>query len=541
MNYSVRYGGRKGKLLRFAVSSDLVVVRSEQGLSARSGTRRRRGLRALDDFYSVIKFPDSQIEVLRSRVMRGSKARVSELRSALNLERGIRFVGKVLRDLRTDSPVIYTENLFLQFTGTVGRSQRDTLLRAHGLEIKRELPYATNGYFVQAAEGAGLKVFEIAESLLQDPKVALCHPELIRESRKRTIFPQQWHLKKTTVNGTPIDAHVQVEAAWEKSRGKGVVIAVIDDGIDIDHEEFRSPGKIVSPRDMVKQDPDPRPKFFDENHGTPCAGVACADGAKGASGVAPEATLMPIRLPPNQLGSHLEAEAFHWAADHGADIISCSWGPTDGEWSNDDDPLHQRDVPLPDDTRLAIEYAVSHGRAGKGCVITWAAGNGNESVDLDGYASNDQVIAVAACNDHGKRSRYSDKGKAVWCAFPSSDFEGNNGNSQPHQDIWTTDRSGFGAGLNPERSRPDNTGNYTDVFGGTSSACPGVAGVAALMLAVNGDLDHTRVKMLIKQCCDPIDTAAGAYDQDGHSELYGFGRINASKAVELAAAEPTGA
>jgi hypothetical protein len=62
MNFSVRYGGRKGKRQRFVVSSDLVAVRSAEGLSARSGTRKRRGLRALDNFYSDVAFPDVQIE-----------------------------------------------------------------------------------------------------------------------------------------------------------------------------------------------------------------------------------------------------------------------------------------------------------------------------------------------------------------------------------------------------------------------------------------------------------------------------------------------
>lgn len=50
-------------------------------------------------------------------------------------------------------------------------------------------------------------------------------------------------------------------------------------------------------------------------------------------------------------------------------------------------PLHNRRAPLPDSTRLAIDYAVTQGRAGKGCVVLFAAGNGNESGDLDGYAS----------------------------------------------------------------------------------------------------------------------------------------------------------
>ena len=55
-------------------------------------------------------------------------------------------------------------------------------------------------------------------------------------------------------------------------------------------------------------------------------------------------------------------------------------------------------------------------------MVFFAAGNGNESVDNDGYASYDRVLAVAACNDRGERSVYSDFGEAVWCAFPSSDL-----------------------------------------------------------------------------------------------------------------------
>ena len=75
----------------------------------------------------------------------------------------------------------------------------------------------------------------------------------------------------------------------------------------------------------------PAQETIDDNHGTPCACVAAASGIK-ASGVAPEAMLMPIRLR-SGLGSMSEATAFKWAVDHGADIISCSWGPDDGDWA----------------------------------------------------------------------------------------------------------------------------------------------------------------------------------------------------------------
>ncbi|WP_176393359.1 S8 family serine peptidase, partial [Escherichia coli] len=84
---------------------------------------------------------------------------------------------------------------------------------------------------------------------------------------------------------------------------------------------------IVHPCNLsgVNTDDDPTPGKYD-THGTPCAGVACADGRYGASGVAPEANLMPIRQA-GGLGSLDEALAFVWATDNGADVISCSWGP----------------------------------------------------------------------------------------------------------------------------------------------------------------------------------------------------------------------
>ncbi len=330
---------------------------------------------------------------------------------------------------------------------------------------------------------------------------------------------------------------------------------MIDTGIDIDHEEFASPGKIVAPRDTASGaiDPsDPRPQRGDENHGTACAGVACANGLKGASGVAPEANLMPIRLV-DGLGSQAEADAFAWAADNGADVISCSWGPVDGDWWDETDPGHRANIQLPDNTRLAIDYALTKGRSGKGCVICWAAGNGNESVDNDGYASHPGVVAVAACNDTGVRSAYSDTGDAIWCAFPSSDFAldpvvvlpnpppiggvwSKDHPAPKTKGIWTTDRSsaeGYNQGGNATAG--DNAGNYTNSFGGTSSAAPGVAGVAALVLAVNKNLTQNEVRDILKHASDRIDVAHANYDAaTGHSPLYGFGRVNATTAVSLA-------
>src|SRR5262249_5864225 len=251
------------------------------------------------------------------------------------------------------------------------------------LTIKNELEYARNAFFVQAAKNIGLEVFKLAEQILVEPEVVLCHPEIVRQVRARGAFPQQWHLKRTLVNGKAINAHANVEAAWSASQGEGVTIALIDNGVDMEHEEFQSDGKIVAPQNVSVplNNPNrgnPRPGQGD-NHGTACAGVACAEGRVGASGVAPKAKLMPIRLV-SPLGSQAEADAFVYAAKNGADVISCSWGPEDGDWQDPSDPAHKQVAPLPDSTRLAIDWAVENGRNGKGCVIVWAAGNGNESV-----------------------------------------------------------------------------------------------------------------------------------------------------------------
>jgi subtilisin family serine protease len=399
-----------------------------------------------------------------------------------------------------------------------------------GLTVKRTVDSAPNAYFAGAPAGTGRAVFEMAEQLLDRDDVDFCHPELVRQVSRRAMYPQQWHLGPATIGGQDIVAHANVVAAWADSRGEGTVVCVIDDGVDIDHEEFGSVGKVVASRSVSRpRSDDPRPGEGD-NHGTSCAGVACADGVGKASGAAPAARLMPLRLV-SGLGSQDEADAFVWAADHGADVISCSWGPADGRWWDPTDPVHRQVVTLPDNTRLAIEYAIEHGRDGKGCVITWAAGNGAESVDNDGYAAYEKVIAVAACNDQGRQARYSDHGKAVWVTFPS-----NNGSPSLTPGIWTTDRHGREGYNSGDASLGDAAGDYTNSFGGTSSAAPGVAGVVALILSANPDLRWYEVKQVLRETADRIDVAGGEYDEDGHSDRYGFGRVNAAEAVRRAVA-----
>ncbi len=529
----VCYGGENGQQYELVISNEHVVVRTEN----RSALIAERPFEVapvssasrsiLNQFELATRFRQAGVEILRVKVPTQDTTLRDRAREILSQESEVQFAGRVLVDPQSRQPVIYTENLFVKFDDDEELMVYQEVLGRYGLTIKRQLEYARNAFFVSAPANTGIAVFDIAERLLNEQSVELCHPELVREVRKRQVFPQQWHLKQTTINGKVINAHANVEAAWKLSNGTGTIIAIIDDGMDLDHEEFRSSGKIVAPRDVTRKTNDPRPGN-DNNHGTACAGVACANGNFGASGVAPGAKLMPIRLA-SALGSQDEADAFIWAAQNGADVISCSWGPADGTWFEPNDPVHNQKVPLPDSTRLAIDFAINQGRNGKGCVILFAAGNGNESVDNDGYASYQKVIAVAACNDFGTRSAYSDFGQAVWCTFPS-----NNGNSSQTPGIWTTDRSGLVGYNSSNLSLGDFGGNYTNEFGGTSSSCPGAAGVVALIIASNPNLRWDEVRDIIKRSSDRIDQAGGRYDANGRSPFYGYGRINALKAVELA-------
>jgi subtilisin family serine protease len=531
--YIVQYGGKTGRKYALGESDALVAVRTHSKASATGAPQdtaplRRESREVLGGFALIDRFPAAGVEIYRPIDERRRRRLRNEARTVLKKDKAVRFAGRVLVDPRSGVPVLYSENCFVKFEDDAKPRQMKQLLAKYKLTARRALGYARNAWFVSAREGIGLDLFGLIARVLKDDAVELAHPELLRRLAYKGAFPNQWHLKRTRIGTIDVNAHANVEAAWALAEGAGVTIAVIDDGVDLDHEEFRSGGKLIAPRDVTLGTNNPRPGPGDR-HGTACAGVACADGRIGASGVAPKARLIPIRFA-SALGSQSEADAFVWAAQNGADVISCSWGPPDGDWSDPNDPVHDQVVPLPDSTRLAIDFAVNQGRNGKGCVICFAAGNGNEPVDNDGYASYGKVMAIAACNDSGKKSAYSDVGRALWCAFPSNEVV------QPRltTGIWTTDNMGP-SGYNPgQASRGDAAGNYTNSFGGTSSACPGAAGVAALILSRNPVLRWEQVRELMKQCCDRIDTAGGSYDSSGHSTKYGYGRLNALKAVELA-------
>jgi hypothetical protein len=285
------YFGRKDEPgFDLELSDDLIAVRTRSGrsITRSAGPVPSPVSEQLDDAKLVTAYPEAGVEVFRVPVGGGTPS-LEARKNALRAEPDVRFAGGVLTDPSSGEPVLYTENLFVKFADSADEDACREVLRENGLKVKQEVSYATNAFFVEAAEGTGRQVFDVAQALLQRDDVEYCHPELIRPRARKAVFAQQWHLKKTTINGLAVDAHGNVEAAHQVTRGEGVTIAIIDDGVDMDHPEFAGAGKIVAPRDATLQTDNPRPKDLfgtgpddGDNHGTACAGVATANGARGA-------------------------------------------------------------------------------------------------------------------------------------------------------------------------------------------------------------------------------------------------------------------
>jgi subtilisin-like proprotein convertase family protein len=228
---------------------------------------------------------------------------------------------------------------------------------------------------------------------------------------------------------------------------------------------------------------------------------------------------MPVRTSGWLSDTSIE-DLFQYAIDNNADVISCSWKASGAYF-----PLSTR-------MNGIIHKAATQGRQnGKGCVILFAAGN--ESAPLNdrlnnvnyhqGFALHPDVIAVAASNSLDEQSNYSNYGPELTICAPSS--------GSPGKGIVTTDRRG-GHGY--------SSGDYTFSFGGTSSSTPLCAGLAGLILSVDPDLTSAEVRNIIMNTADKIDPSGGQYNTNGHSPIYGHGRINAEAAVVMASGSDPG-
>jgi kexin len=385
-----------------------------------------------------------------------------------------------------------------------------------GLELVKRFPFASaHSYLFDAGDALGS--LEMANEIYLSGEVLYAYPNWLRAMSKRalpddTLFSGQWHLMNTGQGGGAVGEDLNIVTVWDTYRGSAnEVIAIVDDGLEIGHEDLQGNVLAGFSWDWVGGDADPSPGSGDD-HGTAVGGVAAADGFNtlGVTGAAPWAALVGYRL----LGAGTdtnEAEALS-RNNQTIDIYSSSWGPWDDGRLEGPGPL----------TEAAIAEGVAEGREGRGNIYVWSAGDGYDAdnSNYDGYANSRYTIAVAASTNYGDHAWYSETGANILVNAPSS------GGSLG---ITTTDRTGS-AGF--------STGNYTGDFGGTSSATPLVSGVIALILEANPYLSWRDVQQVLATTAEQNDPSDSDWTTNGAgfpvNHKYGFGRIDALAAVTAA-------
>jgi len=317
------------------------------------------------------------------------------------------------------------------------------------------------------------------------------------------LFNKQWHLINPSFPGNDIN----VTGVWAQNiTGKGVVAAIVDDGLDFDstdlNENFCAKGSF----DFNNNDPLPRPRLSDDYHGTRCAGeIAAVRNDVCGVGVAYDSKVSGIRILSGEITSEDEAASLVYGLDVN-DIYSCSWGPPDDG----------RAMQAPDHlVKGALTKGIEEGRDGKGAVYVFASGNGGlhgDNCNYDGYTNSIYSITVGAIDHKGLHPPYSESCSAVLVVTYSS-------GSGEH--IHTTDIHK----------------RCSDVHGGTSAAAPLAAGVYALVLEANPNLTWRDVQYLTVHSSIVINDKDGDWQDAAlgkYSHRYGYGKLDAYKVVELA-------
>lgn len=522
--YSFRFG-QGGLSFRKSATLKAVVASAGQGRSLdsvlSSVTRRVSGARLgrLGRFELVEVGADSALASLESDRLERSPA--------------VREMASVYYSSDDEVPFVPEATITVRFRDDAAPEDIEALVVANRLS---HVGMTRDGSYVMAVPPGPDDAVEIAARLQDSPLVALSQPDMVTPVEWSNFLPddallkRQWHLENLgNHNNISINykagADARVLAAWKELGNLGdpkVVVGVIDDGFDLLHPDLAD--KAVSPRDFLRggTDVSPEPDLFSPDagdwHGTPCAGVAVGRAAGGDTvGAAPNASLMPVRMQ-KSLSPHEVAKWFDYMTDNGAWVVSCSWNAKAADYA------------LPDPIARAISRCARDGRGGKGCVIVFAAGNEDRDVNdppnsRNGFAIHPDVLAVSACTSRDERSDYSCFGREIAVAAPSN---GSGGWRITTIDVTGNYTDGHGI-TRPLGYEPDA---YTHNFRGTSSACPLVAGVCALVLSANPDLTAPDVRDLIRRTARTIGPLE--HYVNGHSIHYGHGCVNAEAAVKEA-------
>ena len=276
-------------------------------------------------------------------------------------------------------------------------------------------------------------------------------------------------------------AKIQALQAWDVTTGRSnVVVAVLDTGVNASHPDLV--GRILPGYDFVWNDSDPSDDF---GHGTAVAGtiVAAGNNGIGVAGVAPGCNVLPVKvLDSTGFGAYSSiAEGIRYAVDRGARVINLSIAGNSPSGTLQD----------------AINYAWSNN-----VVVVAAAGN-NANSNPQYPAACDHVVAVSATEPDDTLAYFSSYGSEVML-------------SAPGDNIWTTQL---------------DTNNLYGSWRGTSFASPIVAGVAALVASENPALSNGEIVSILQHTADDLGSP-------GYDTAFGYGRVNAFTAINVAAALP---
>lgn len=363
------------------------------------------------------------------------------------------------------------EQVIIGWGEPAAAARAEAVLQGHGIGITERV-YGGRTALVDVPDGMSAEAY--AATLEELPGIAYAEPNYpvsIAWTPDDPYFntvtpeePDQW--------GPRLVGAVD---AWDVARGGGVTIAVVDTGVDLTHPELASKLDTANDRDLVNDDSNAND---DNGHGTHCAGIAAAvtDNGLGIAGMAPAATILPIKtLDASGNGTTADlAAGIDWAVAHGADVVNLSVGGAYGTTT-----LHE-----------AVKRAVY-----AGVVVVAAAGN--ESAPVFYPAAYPECIAVAATDQSGARTSYSNWGREIDLSAPG----GTSGDA-----IWSTVPGGYG---------------YRH---GTSMATPHVTGAVAVLFSAGMRPDERIAHATLE--ASALDVDDEAWDQ-----LSGYGLLQLDRAL----------
>ncbi len=363
--------------------------------------------------------------------------------------------------------------ILVKFKPGVGGLSAQRALTAQSLTVTGDVPSLD---VLKVSVKPGQELAEIA-ALRSNPNVLYAEPDYIALAQPTipndTYYGRQWGLSK-------IDA----PAAWDVTTGSSaVVIAIVDTGIDLNHEDFSCAGKLTAARwNFVANNNNPDD---DNGHGTHVAGIAaaCSNNGKGVAGVAWGARLMPVKvLDSGGSGYYSDVAAgITYAVNNGAKIINLSLGGV-----SDDSTLAN-----------AVQYAHDHG-----ALVVAAAGNCAQGGSGCGYPANPIIYPAAYPN------------VLAVAATDSGDNWGNFSEYQPYVGVAAPGVAIYSTLLG---------GSYGSMSG-TSMATPYVSGLAALLWSFSPSFTADQIASTLEATADDL----GA---PGRDDYFGYGRINAGRAL----------